>query len=104
MDLRDVINNAQAAASSAQDIALSQRGEGAYCGFAWVEIPDGRSPLVKQMKAMGVGDKHWKKGWQVWSPGKYHGQSMDIHEVGARAYAKALRDCGYDAHAASRPD
>lgn len=104
MELRQVIEGAKAAAKQAVAEALSRYGEGAYCGFAWVQIPDGRSPLVREMKKMGVGSKHWQKGWQVWSPGEHHGQSMDVHEAGARAYAAFLRQHGFEAFMGSRAD
>lgn len=79
-------------------------GEPAYCGFAWVEIPDGRHACVREMRKRGVGSKHWAKGWMVWSPAQYGGQSMDIHLEGARAYAAVLRAHGIPAHAVSRAD
>ncbi len=109
MELRQVIEGAKAAAVAAvaADVAKYAHlpyGEPAYCGFAWVEIPDGRSPLVREMKKMGVGSKHWKKGWLVWSPGEHRGQSMDIHEAGARAYAAHLRQHGFEAVMGSRAD
>lgn len=109
MELSKVIAAAQKAAQDAvADMVAKCKhlpyGEPAYCGFAWVEIPDGRSPLVREMKRCGVGSKHWKKGWMVWGPGNHSGQSMDIHSVGANAFAKVLRDHGFDANSCSRPD
>lgn len=109
MELKEVIEGAKAAAKQAvaeyvAKCAHLPFGEPAYCGFAWVEIPDGRSPLVREMKKMGVGSKHWKKGWQVWSPGEHKGQSMDIHEAGARAYAAFLRQHGFEVYMGSRAD
>ena len=79
-------------------------GEPMYCGFAWVHIPDGRSPLVNAMKKLGVGSKHWARGWEVWNPGDHPGQSMEIKEAGARAYAEVLKRHGFDARAYSRAD
>lgn len=109
MELSQVIAAAKKAAVDAVEKMRAQYahlpyGEPAYCGFAWVEIPDGRSPLVREMKRCGVGQKHWKKGWMIWGPGDHRGQSMDIHEAGARAYAQVLREHGFAAHAASRAD
>ncbi len=71
------------------------------CGFAWVEIPDGRSPFARFAKANGA-NKHWKKGVYFWSD--FHGMSIGGNEVWARAFAGVLKDAGIAAHAASRLD
>jgi len=107
--ISEIIRQAEAAAQKAVADMVERckgmpYGEPAYCGFAWVEIPDGRSALVREMKRLGIGQKHWRKGWMVWGPGKHGGQSMDIHEAGASAFAKVLQDAGFNAYSASRAD
>jgi hypothetical protein len=76
------------------------------CGFAWVDAPDGRHPFIRHCSKRsgdkivpGVGyndrnhgEKHWKKGWQFWSPGVFHGQSIRIKYVGAVAFANILNE------------
>lgn len=104
MELIDQIKKAEKAANEAASLHLRNYGEGAYCGFAWVEIPDGRCKLVREMKRQNIGSKHWRKGWMVWSPGSYSGQSMDVHEVAARAYAASLREHGHEVFMRSRAD
>lgn len=109
MDWNLVIEEAEKEAKSAVAAMVAKcahmpYGEPAYCGFAWVEIPDGRAPIVREMRKRGVGGKHWRKGWMIWSPAKYSGQSMDIHAEGARAYAAVLRAHGVPADACSRAD
>jgi hypothetical protein len=109
MDYKTIFAEAVDAAKNAVSVMSAKYahlpyGEPAYCGFAWVELPDGRSPAVREMRRHGIGSKHWRKGWMIWSPAQYGGQSMDIHEAGARAYAAVLRSHGIEAHAASRAD
>lgn len=90
------------------------------CGFAWVVVSDGRSDFVKSCKKQikiaeqaGVtnpiflarfGRKNYGKGWLFWNPGQYFGQSVDIKESGAYAFAAKLREFGVEAYAESRLD
>lgn len=80
-------------------------GEPAYCGFAWVVVYDVKlnTKLGKAMKACGF-EKQYGGGISLWNPSNYHGQSMDIKEEGARAYAGILRTYGFKAYMSSRPD
>jgi hypothetical protein len=75
----------------------SDRGS---CGFAWVQIPDGRSQLAKALRARGH-DKHWDKGVLVWNPGESNWQNIDVARAGASAFASCFPG---EAHAASRLD
>ncbi len=84
----------------------SEYGEPAYCGFAWVQVFDVKlnTRLGKKMKEYGF-TKYWTKGSiYLWNPSEYHGQSMDVKEEGARAYAKVLNKYGFKAYMGSRPD
>jgi len=80
-----------------------------YCGFAWVIVRRKENPeFVKAMKAQGgdsrdlgsvtgwanKGQRTTATDWQFHGPGEYRGQSMDIKEVGAIAFAKVLTDAG----------
>jgi hypothetical protein len=80
-------------------------GEPAYCGFAWVVVFDVKlnTRLGKAMKACGF-RKEYGGGISIWNPSDYHGQSMDIKETGARAYAEMLRSYGFNAYMNSRAD
>lgn len=101
-----VRRQAQQAADKAQSDWLAQHGDGAYCGFAWVDVRVDRtnSKEAKALAKMGF-EKSWRpKTMQYWKPGKYNGQSMDIHEEGARAYAEVLRKYGFNAYMGSRAD
>ena len=40
----------------------------------------------------------------LWNPADYHGQSMDVKEVGAQAYADVLEKHGFRAYMGSRAD
>jgi len=108
--LNELVETARKEAVAAQDKIL-QHGEGAYCGFAWVTIhPEhkGNTRLGKAerrvLESMGF-KKDWTgKSYQLWNPTGYGGQSMDVKEAGAIAYAKVLRFAGFNAHMGSRPD
>ena len=80
-------------------------GEPAYCGFAWVVVFDVKlnTKLGKAMKACGF-RKQYGGGISLWNPSNYSGQSMDIKEAGARAYAEILRSYGFKAYMNSRAD
>lgn len=83
------------------------------CGFAWVTIP-GNHPLAVycrhysgQTNADGrrlYGSRDAVKGWTFWCPGQFRGQSIRIHEAGARAFRKALVERNINATMGSRYD
>ena len=109
--LNKLFERARREAVAAQDKILNQYGEGAYCGFAWVTVhPEhkGNTLLGKAerrvLESMGF-KKDWTgKSYALWNPTGYGGQSMDVKEAGAIAYAKVLRFAGFNAHMGSRPD
>ena len=86
-------------------------GEPVYCGFAWVTVyPEhkGNTRLGKAERAvlaqMGFRKDWTGKAYELWNPGNYAGQSMDVKEVGAQAYAEVLRGAGFKAYMGSRAD
>ena len=89
----------------------NEYGEPMYCGFAWVTVyPEhkGNTKLGKGerrvLESMGF-KKDWTgKAWQLWNPTGYAGQSMDVKECGAQAYADVLRTAGFRAYMGSRAD
>jgi hypothetical protein len=101
---RAIYEEAIASAKKAEQDYIDKHGEPLYCGFAWVDIPDGRSPFVNWCKKVGVGDKHWKKGWSIWNPAGNHTQSMNIKEAGAEAFAKVLNKYNISCYWASKAD
>ena len=104
MDYKAIYEQAVQAAQKVENDYMAQYGEPMYCGFAWVDIPDGRSPFVNWARKNNVGSKHYQKGWQFWNPSGNFTQSMDIKEMGSRAFAQVLRGYGIDAYAGSRAD
>ena len=89
----------------------NEYGEPMYCGFAWVTVyPEhkGNTRLGKQERAtlesMGFRKDWTGKAWQLWNPTGYAGQSMDVKEAGAQAYADVLRTAGFRAYMGSRAD
>ena len=82
-------------------------GEGA-CGFGWVVIRPATSGLVRYLREHGIGNKNYYGGWQVWSRAVdhrgYQTQSITRNYAWAQAYARVLKDAGFEAHASSRMD
>ena len=106
MNIQAIKLEAEQAANQAQANFLSQHGEMAYCGFAWVDVFVERtnSKEAKLLKEIGFKRDYKPKCLNLWSPGNYHGQSMDVLEQGARAYAEVLSKYGFRAYMGSRAD
>ncbi len=83
----------------------NQYDEPMYCGFAWVSIHGvkGSTKLGKAFKVHGF-KKGYPTGLQKWNPAGYNGQSMEVKEAGAEAYAKVLQSFGLNATSNSRAD
>lgn len=81
-------------------------GEPMYCGFAWVDVPVTRtnSREAKALEEVGFQRDYRPRNMKLWDPAEHRGQSMDVKEAGARAYAKVLQDHGIPAHMGSRAD
>ncbi len=89
----------------------NEYGEPMYCGFAWVTVyPEhkGNTRLGKGerrvLESMGFRKDWTGKAWQLWNPTGYNGQSMDVKEAGAQAYAETLRQHGFKAYMGSHAD
>lgn len=103
-DFQAIYNDALAAGQQAENDYVAKHGEDNFCGFAWVEIPNGRSPFVNWCKKNSVGSKHWQKGWQIWRCTNNMTQCMNVLEAGAMAFAKKLEEHGISAYMNSRAD
>jgi len=75
------------------------------CGFAWVNVGDGRKPFARWAKAQGYAHKSYYGGMDIWSS-KFgeRGQSIDRKEAGCRAAADVFRKYGFYASVSSRLD
>ena len=106
MNIQAIRNEAEVAANLAQAAFLKQHGEMAYCGFAWVDVFVARtnSKEAKALAEIGFKKSYRPKTMNLWSPGAYKGQSMDVLEAGARAYADVLAKHGFRAYMGSRAD
>ena len=89
----------------------NEYGEPMYCGFAWVTVyPEhkGNTKLGKGerrvLESMGFRKDWTGKAYQLWNATGYNGQSMDVKEAGAQAYAEVLRHYGFKAYMGSRAD
>jgi len=115
-----IAKQAEGAAKQAQQDFLAkwnantggnEYGEPMYCGFAWVTVyPEHKGNTRagkaerKILEAMGFRKDWTGKAYELWNPGNYAGQSMDVKEVGAQAYAEVLRTAGFNAYMGSRAD
>ena len=71
------------------------------CGFAWIAF-GGNIPFGRWAKKNKIASKHYPKGLSIWV-GDY-GQSMQLKEAYARAFADVLQAAGVPAYAGSRMD
>lgn len=95
-----------AAAEASAEMLRKMGGEDRYaCGFAWCDIYGVKlsTKLGKEMEKHGV-RKSYTGGLQVWNPGKWGGQNVDVKEAGANAFAKVLSKYGFTAYSGSRLD
>lgn len=107
---KEMMEAAQAASRTYLDKYLG--GKDQYsCGFAWTQIVPkhkGNTRLGKEERRIYIElgfEKDWTgKEYQLWNPGSWGGQNIDVKEAGARAAAEVLRKHGIDAHAGSRLD
>ena len=83
----------------------AEHGEPSYCGFAWVKTRPATTSFARALKKAGIVDYvSYNGGYDIWNPSDYHGQSMDVKEAGADAYAKVLNSYGITAYSMSRAD
>jgi hypothetical protein len=106
MDIQAIKNEAFNAAVQAENAYLAQYGERAYCGFAWVDVFVDRtnSKEAKALAAVGFRKSYRPKTMNLWTCGNYNGQSMDVKEAGAHAYAEVLSKYGFKAYMGARAD
>lgn len=107
--LETILEEAQKAAKAATAQHIIAHGEGPMCGFAWVNIYKhdgkkitGNTKLGRLLKQVGVRQDYTRafSQWCNW----YSGQSIDVKESGARAFAEVLQEYGFEAYAGSRLD
>ncbi len=83
---------------------ITEHGEMAYCGFAWVTVRPANCKVAKILKAKYGARNGYQGGVQVLNPGRSNTQSMDVKEQGAYAFAKVLHEAGVKATPGSRAD
>jgi hypothetical protein len=72
------------------------------CGFAWVNVVPGNCAFANWLKANKLGRPGYGGGVNVWVSA--YGQSMELKEAYADAYAKVLNEAGVKAYSQSRMD
>ena len=111
-NIEAILAEAKAAAvAAANEMYEKIGGDRLACGYAWVNIYeyDGKkiranSKLGKALAANGIEKSDYKKCFDLWNPCGRYVQNIDIKEAGAVAYAKGLRNYGFDAYMGSRLD
>lgn len=110
-DIKLIIDEAMEAARLAADEQLSKQGsDWDACGFGWVNLfeyngakLDGRGKVGKILADLGV-RQDYQRVFQIWNPGNYGGQSINIKEAAALAAAKVFQKHGFVAYSGSRLD
>lgn len=76
------------------------------CGFAWVNVGDGRSSFARWLKENNYANKDYYGGYQIWSSrfGSDSSQSVERKEAGCRAAAQVFQAYGLKASVQSRLD
>ena len=76
------------------------------CGFAWVNVGDGRSSFARWLKENGYANKDYYGGYQIWASrfGGDTSQSVERKEAGCMAAAKVFESYGLKAYVSSRLD
>ena len=88
--------------------AVKGRPDDDASGFVSVNIPSSeglaRHCRKQTTKASGASrttqlryGRKARKGWEWWFPGDFHGQSIDAHEAGAKAFRDELIKNGIEA-------
>ena len=76
---------------------------GGVCGFAWINVKPGNCSFANWLKKQGkVKERSYYGGVDIWVYD--FGQSMELKESYAHAFAKVLSDNGIRAYAMSRMD
>lgn len=86
------LNYCFSAASSATSKYLADHPNEWYpCGFAQVNVHNGRSLLAKVLKEeYGAGKNYEQAGVYVWNPSNHATQWMYAKEAGCRAFVEAM--------------
>lgn len=105
MDYEAIAKEAFEAAAKASEEARAKWGDGFPCGFSWVVVPNGRSPMAKLLKEKYDARKPYQgSGVQVWNPSKNFAQNVDILNKGSEAFVAVLKKYGINCYCDSRLD
>ena len=74
------------------------------CGFAWVNIQDGRSSFARQAKKLAGARKSYYGGMDIRPKAMGYSQSYERKLAACHAYAEILREAGIKAFADGRLD
>lgn len=77
---------------------------GGVCGFAWITIKPANSAFANFIKKQTYIQSHkaYTGGLSIWVSA--YGQSMELKQAFASAFAKVLKDAGINAYSESRMD
>jgi hypothetical protein len=107
-DINTVIDQAIAVANRELVAVTLRIGEHDMCGFAWAKIRPARGPVIKALRARGIGrTDDYQGGYRISSHDvipNYRGQSITIKEEAMTAFANELRKAGVSISVGSRLD
>lgn len=105
-----VLSEASTAAAVAIDKYLETNPHWYPCGFAWVNVPDGRSAFAKYLKRKNIGSKNYSSSgvrislYKAVNHPEIHSQSMNLKYAAAVAYVEVLNKYNLNSYADSRID
>lgn len=96
-DVSHALDCAFDAAADAAFATLAAVGDKGDCGSAFVVIKPARGAVVKELKARGIGSKHWNGGWQVPIAAglKRETQCRIVFEKACDRFAEVLENFGF---------
>lgn len=105
-NIAQIVEHAIAQAIVAADTMIKENPDTWYpCGFAHVNIKPARGPLIKYLKENNIGHSDsYYGGYSISNPSNNHTQWMDAKYAGAIAFAKVLKEHGYNCTAHERID
>jgi hypothetical protein len=107
---RDVKNGMYMGGSAGMAWLIVRPARGKFVAWCKKENAEETARMTKERgrdwKCNPRGDNHYKSGWLFWRPGSsgYSGQSIDMYEVAARAFAAVLEKHGIPTSFGSRMD
>ena len=112
-ELTKILQDVEHFARQASEKFLKEQlgGRDAFpCGYAWVDITGyngvkvtGNTKMGKLLKQCGV-EQSYDRKFQLWMPGRFGAQNVDVANAGCYEAAKVLEAHGFETRVGSRWD